>query len=262
MRLLRGEAVVVLAAILATTACATSPLRPSGSTASHAAVTSDDDIISSDLNELMSVIRKDLTLNRTRERERIAVLQPASHPTSRSGAVRSVSPRNVSPFESEIASRRIVMGPAMMPVAGVSVRDLVDTWGAPRDGGKRRHRGIDIFAPRGTQIYAIADGVITYVGEQPKGGKCLWLSTEDGMAFYYAHLDRWAPGIYEGMQVNAGTVLGYVGNTGNARSTPSHLHLSVRDGDVALNPYTFLRYGRGGSNRVGSSSTVAAAGGR
>lgn len=260
MRVMRGDAVLVFAAVLMT-ACASSPLRPVDRQDVMPTAASDDDIVSSDLNELVSVIRKDLTLHRNRDRARVAAATPASH-ASRQGALHEVSPRNVSPFDGGITSRKIVMGPALMPVAGVSTRDLVDTWGAPRDGGRRRHRGIDIFAPRGTQIYAIADGVITYVGEQPKGGKCLWLSTEDGLAFYYAHLDRWASGIYEGMEVSAGTVLGYVGNTGNARNTPSHLHLAVRDGDEALNPYKFLRYGRAAASPRASSGSVAAAGGR
>jgi murein DD-endopeptidase MepM/ murein hydrolase activator NlpD len=127
-----------------------------------------------------------------------------------------------------------------MPVVGVKPRDLYNSWGDPRDGGRRKHKGIDIFAPKGTGIVAVANGVITYIGDQPKGGNCLWLTTEDGASFYYAHLDRWAPGLYEGMEVRSGDLLGYVGNTGNAKTTPSHLHFAVNDNDEMVNPYPIL----------------------
>lgn len=127
-----------------------------------------------------------------------------------------------------------------MPVVGVLPHDLSNSWGADRDGGRRRHKGIDIFAPKGTGIVAVADGIISYIGEQPKGGLCLWLTTEDGRSFYYAHLDRWAPGLFEGMEVRSGDLLGYVGNTGNARTTPPHLHFAVNDNDQMVNPYPIL----------------------
>ncbi|MEO8217219.1 MAG: M23 family metallopeptidase [Acidobacteriota bacterium] len=128
-----------------------------------------------------------------------------------------------------------------MPVQGLSVTRIDDSFGAPRDGGKRKHRGIDLFAPRGTPVLAVSDGYISFIGEQPKGGRCLWLSTEEGVAFYYAHLDRWASGIYEGEIVRQGEILGYVGNTGNAATTSPHLHFGVIEDEEALNPYPLLR---------------------
>lgn len=134
-----------------------------------------------------------------------------------------------------------ILGALIMPVAHLHPTQISDSWGAPRDGGRRKHRGIDIFAPRGTEIVAVADGLVTFIGEQPKGGRCLWLTTEQGLAFYYAHLERWAPGLYEGMEVRKGEVLGYVGNTGNAIATPPHLHFSVVDGDESVNPFPLLR---------------------
>lgn len=127
-----------------------------------------------------------------------------------------------------------------MPVVGVQPHNLSNSWGDPRDGGRRKHRGIDIFAPKGTAIVAVTDGFISYIGEQPKGGLCLWLTTESGTSFYYAHLDRWAPGLYEGMEVRSGDLLGYVGNTGNAKTTPPHLHFAVNDNDEMVNPYPIL----------------------
>lgn len=127
-----------------------------------------------------------------------------------------------------------------MPVVGVQPDDLYNSWGQARDGGRRRHKGIDIFAPKGTAVVAVADGIISYIGEQPKGGLCLWLTTENGTSFYYAHLDRWAAGLFEGMEVRSGDLLGYVGNTGNAKTTPPHLHFGVNDNDEMVNPYPIL----------------------
>jgi len=89
---------------------------------------------------------------------------------------------------------------------------------------------------------AVTDGIISYVGDQPKGGHCLWLTTENGSSFYYAHLDHWAAGIYEGMEVQSGDLLGYVGNTGNAVTTPPHLHFAVNQNDEMVNPYPILTH--------------------
>lgn len=127
-----------------------------------------------------------------------------------------------------------------MPVVGITPNDLDDSWGAPRDGGRRSHRGIDIFARRGTPVVAVADGIITYIGDQPKGGHCLWMTDESGTSYFYAHLDRWAAGIYEGMEIKRGELLGFVGNTGNAARTPAHLHFSINRNDEAINPYPIL----------------------
>jgi murein DD-endopeptidase MepM/ murein hydrolase activator NlpD len=88
---------------------------------------------------------------------------------------------------------------------------------------------------------AVADGIISYIGDQRLGGHCVWLTTENGAAFYYAHLERWAPGLYEGMEVQSGDLLGYVGNSGNAKSTPAHLHFGVNESDEMVNPYPLLK---------------------
>jgi murein DD-endopeptidase MepM/ murein hydrolase activator NlpD len=129
-----------------------------------------------------------------------------------------------------------------MPVVGVRAQALSDSWHDPRDGGSRVHKGIDIFAPRGTEVVAVSDGIVSYIGDQPKSGHCMWLSTENGASFFYAHLDRWAPGLYEGMEVQAGDLLGFVGNTGNAVHTPSHLHFGINQNDDMVNPYPLLSH--------------------
>src|SRR5688500_8032095 len=105
-------------------------------------------------------------------------------------------------------TKETILDSLIMPVVDLHPGQISDSWGASRDGGSRKHRGIDIFAPRGREIVAVADGVVSYIGNQPKGGRCLWLNTEPGVSFYYAHLERWAPGLYEGMEVRQGTVLG------------------------------------------------------
>jgi murein DD-endopeptidase MepM/ murein hydrolase activator NlpD len=131
-----------------------------------------------------------------------------------------------------------------MPVANVSPASLRDSWHAPREGGRRRHEGIDIFAPRGTQVRATTEGIVLRVGRNNLGGKVVWLLGPGCQRHYYAHLDRFA-GVHAGMRIDAGTVIGYVGNSGNAAGTPPHLHYGVYTPKGAVNPYPFLRSATG-----------------
>ena len=116
----------------------------------------------------------------------------------------------------------------LMPVAGVRVTQVADTWGAPRGVG-RFHEGQDIFAPRGTPVYAAAPGYIYRIGTGNLGGRYVFIAGAGGRRYYYAHLENWAD-IEEGMYVTADTVLGFVGNSGNAVTTPPHLHFGVYSG--------------------------------
>jgi murein DD-endopeptidase MepM/ murein hydrolase activator NlpD len=112
------------------------------------------------------------------------------------------------------------------PVPGVTPRQVHSLFGDPRDTGGRRHEGIDIFAPRGTPVVAAADGWITPRTSNNLGGNVVWIwSLNPRVALYYAHLDRQA--VSPGARVRAGEVVGYVGNTGNARGTSPHLHFGV-----------------------------------
>jgi murein DD-endopeptidase MepM/ murein hydrolase activator NlpD len=114
------------------------------------------------------------------------------------------------------------------------------TFGAPRSGG-RSHEGNDIFAPMGTPLVASERGVIANVGVGTLGGTKLWVYGESGTQYYYAHLIAYADGVVEGTQVEAGQVIGYVGNTGNAITTPPHLHFEIHpDGGDAIDPYPLL----------------------
>lgn len=124
------------------------------------------------------------------------------------------------------------------PVAGKGNKDIGSFWGMERDGGKRKHEGIDIFARRGTPVVAVTDGSITYTGEKGIGGKQVWLLDRNfGTHIYYAHLDGISTS--NGAQVKAGDTLGFVGNTGNARTTSPHLHFGVYRGG-AVNPLPFV----------------------
>lgn len=125
-----------------------------------------------------------------------------------------------------------------VPVAGVSVTALRDTWNASRSGG-RKHQGIDIFAPRGREVVSATEGVVSRVGTNKLGGQVVWVMGPGRQMHYYAHLDRYGP-IEPGDRVAPGTVLGYVGNTGNARGTPPHLHYGIYTAQGAINPYPLL----------------------
>jgi peptidoglycan LD-endopeptidase LytH len=123
------------------------------------------------------------------------------------------------------------------PVDAARPRHLANSWGAARPGG-RRHEGIDIFAPRGTPVVSTTRGIVTRVGMNRLGGRIVGVLGPGLEWHYYAHLDRFGT-FREGDIVQAGDVLGYVGNTGNARGTPSHLHYGIyRNG--AQNPYRRL----------------------
>src|SRR5262245_59768908 len=117
---------------------------------------------------------------------------------------------------------------------------ISSTVGAPRSGG-RSHEGNDIFAPMGTPLVACERGVIANMGTGTLGGIKLWVVGESGTEYYYAHLIEYAPGIVDGKIVEAGDVIGYVGNTGNAISTPPHLHFEIHpEGGDAIDPYPLL----------------------
>ena len=89
------------------------------------------------------------------------------------------------------------------------------------------HHGDDIFAPLGAPVLAVAKGVVFSVGWNTLGGNRLWLEDRQGNQFYYAHLSAFSPLAVNGARVNAGDVLGFVGNTGEAITTPYHLHFEI-----------------------------------
>ena len=127
----------------------------------------------------------------------------------------------------------------LFPVAGKDERAIQSFWGAPRDGGRRKHEGNDIFAPKGTNLLALTDGEITRLTNTGIGGKTVWLyDRERDLRYYYAHLDEQL--VRKGQRVRRGDVVGTVGNTGNARTTPPHLHFGIY-ANGAIDPYPFLQ---------------------
>lgn len=115
-----------------------------------------------------------------------------------------------------------------------------DDYGAPRT-VTEWHHGNDLFAPEGTPVLAVADGTLFSVGVNTLGGNRLWLRDGRGNTFYYAHLSAYAPVAVEGATVRAGEVVGFVGNTGQAITTPPHLHFEIHPGDGdSVNPYPYL----------------------
>lgn len=151
---------------------------------------------------------------------------------------------------------RLTVAPTLaFPVSGRGERDILSQWGAPRDGGRRSHQGIDIFAPRGTPVIAGRGGRVVEVGENELGGLVVWLVDDLGNRHYYAHLS--AQLVNDGDVVRAGDTLGLVGNTGNARTTPPHLHFGVyRRGHGALDPYWFVHRPPGAMARLVADTTA------
>ncbi|GAB2515448.1 M23 family metallopeptidase [Lysobacter humi (ex Lee et al. 2017)] len=143
-----------------------------------------------------------------------------------------------------------------VPVDGVRAVAIADTWGAPR-GRDRRHQGVDIFAPRGTPVLSATRGVVVAVRDQGLGGRQVWVLGPGRERHYYAHLDAWAPGLARGDLVRAGTRLGSVGTTGNARGTPPHLHYGIYGADGALDPLPRLRRHRATAEYAASPGSTS-----
>ena len=130
-----------------------------------------------------------------------------------------------------------------VPVKGISRNQLRDTWGSARSHG-RSHEGIDIMAERGTKVYSATEGLVADLRNNNLGGKVIWILGPSGSWHYYAHLDGHKRGLNVGDYVHKGDLIGYVGNTGNARHTAPHLHYGIYlngKGRGAVNPYSYLR---------------------
>jgi peptidoglycan LD-endopeptidase LytH len=134
----------------------------------------------------------------------------------------------------------------LMPVDGLRVAQVVDTWVAPRDGG-RVHEGQDLFAPRRTPVRAAAPGFVYRIDDLSLGGLSVTVVGNGGRRYFYTHLDSVPADLREGGRVEVDTVIGFVGNSGNAAGTPPHLHLGVYEGTpedpcawIALDPLPLL----------------------
>jgi murein DD-endopeptidase MepM/ murein hydrolase activator NlpD len=126
-----------------------------------------------------------------------------------------------------------VIGP--FPVAGLA--SWTDDWHAFRCcPSAHLHEGLDLFAEEGTPVIAVAEGRITQKVSGHTSGLAVELTTRGGTEYFYAHLSAFAPGLQVGQQVDGGEVLGYVGDTGNARGTSPHLHFEIQPGGQAIPP--------------------------
>lgn len=125
-----------------------------------------------------------------------------------------------------------VPGKLLVPVQGIAANQLSDTYNQPR-GEQRQHEALDIMAPTGTPVRAAADGKVVKLFQSKPGGLTVYqFDPSEQYAYYYAHLDRYADNLKEGMDVRRGDIVGYVGATGNADPSAPHLHFAV----VALTP--------------------------
>lgn len=139
------------------------------------------------------------------------------------------------------------------PVRPVDNPKVSSFWGAARDAGARSHEGIDIFAKFRTPVVASSDGTVTRVNENNLGGKVVFMrpSGKD-FSLYYAHLDTQL--VTAGQSVKAGETLGLMGNTGNARTTPPHLHFGIYASGGAIDPYPFVNVNRATPKPVNAST--------
>ena len=126
------------------------------------------------------------------------------------------------------------------PVSGQTNTRIGSFWGDSRDRGARSHEGIDIFGKFRTPVVAAADGYITRSGENNLGGKVVFMQPEKkNYTLYYAHLDSQL--VNTGQRVTVGDTLGLMGNTGNARNTPTHLHFGIYTAGGAVDPLPFIK---------------------
>ena len=173
---------------------------------------------------------------------------PSKQPAvARSGSVVSVQPDNAAPV---VVAEQVVVGPSglAIPVTGVKADQLTDTYDAARGTG-RRHDAIDIMAAEGTPVIAAADGKVEKLFNSVRGGMTIYVRSPDQKwMYYYAHLQRYAPGLHEGQDVKRGQVIALVGHTGDASAAGPHLHFAINTmgpGErwwqgTAINPYPLL----------------------
>ncbi|MFL6585352.1 MAG: M23 family metallopeptidase [Luteimonas sp.] len=137
----------------------------------------------------------------------------------------------------------------LLPVQGIPITDIHDTFDDAR-GSERQHEALDIMAPTGTPVLAVADGTIEKLFTSDRGGLTIYQFEPGGQfSYYYAHLQAYAPGLTEGAAVKRGDVLGTVGSTGNADPTAPHLHFAIFRltpekqwwTGTPVNPYPLLR---------------------
>jgi peptidoglycan LD-endopeptidase LytH len=165
----------------------------------------------------------------------------------RSGNVVTVKPAEAPPV---VVAEQVSVAPSglAIPVTGIRAEQLVDTFDSARSAG-RRHDAIDIMAAEGSPVIAAADGKVEKLFNSARGGVTIYVRSPDQKwTYYYAHLQRYAPGLHEGQDVKRGQVIGQVGHTGDASAAGPHLHFAINTmgpGErwwqgTPINPYPLL----------------------
>ena len=130
-------------------------------------------------------------------------------------------------------------GQYTFPVVGKTWYE--DTFGAGREGGKRKHEGTDLFGPEGTPIVSVSSGKVEKLGWNRLGGERVGIRGDDGNYYYYAHLKQISPSLFIGKKVAKGEYIGSMGHTGDALATPDHLHFGIQlPNSQWINPFPFL----------------------
>lgn len=138
------------------------------------------------------------------------------------------APQTSTPVPTQAQAPAAEVPALLLPVQGVLARDLRDTFADGRDNNQRGHEAIDIHAPRGTPVLAVDDGPIAKLFLSKPGGITIYQFDATGqLAYYYAHLDAYAAGLKEGQNIRRGSVIGYVGSSGNANPDAPHLHFAI-----------------------------------
>ncbi len=159
-------------------------------------------------------------------------IAPAAMPSASAIAALGSDPAAVAAPAALIASAAsAASAPAadqlLIPVAGIRAGELNDTYNQAR-GTERHHEALDIVAPKGTQVLAVADGKVAKLFDSKPGGLTVYqFDTSEKRAYYYAHLDRYAADVKEGNVLKRGDLVGYVGSTGNADPATPHLHFAI-----------------------------------
>ena len=157
----------------------------------------------------------------------VHIVPPDATPPAAPGAVQQPLAPAAQPEGAPVTLQE--HGLLTVPVQGVERGKITDTWGQSRANGARAHQGTDIMAPGGTPVIAAAPGTVEKLFySNGGGGITLYERSPDRLwQYYYAHLQGYAPGIHEGQVVQAGELLGFVGDTGNAGTGNFHLHFGV-----------------------------------